>query len=169
MNDERKHVRLRAIEPEDLELMYGLENDESLWDVGSTNVPYSRFFIHEYIKQTTGDIYTDKQLRLMIEAGQQVVGIIDLMSYDPRHNRAEVGVVIQQPFRHLGYATEALQQLTDYALHVLHIHQLYAYISAENEYSLQLFRKAGFRQTAVLKDWLCHGDTYSDVCFMQFF
>ncbi|MBP5277361.1 MAG: GNAT family N-acetyltransferase [Prevotella sp.] len=169
MNKDKKNVRLRAIEPEDLEMMYDLENDESLWNVGATNVPYSRFIIHEYIRQTTGDIYTDKQLRLMIEVEQQVVGMIDLTAFDPRHNRAEVGIVIQQPFRHQGYATQALQQLIDYSRNVLHIHQLYAYIATDNDYSLQLFRKAGFIQTAVLKDWLCLGEKYSDACFMQFF
>ena len=92
----KKCVRLRAIEPEDLKLMYDIENDMSLWNVGSTNVPYSHFLLQEYITRSTGDIYTDKQLRLMIEVGQQTIGIIDLIAYDPRHNRAEVGIVIKE-------------------------------------------------------------------------
>lgn len=165
----KKCVRLRAIEPEDLELMYDIENDMSLWNVGSTNIPYSHFLLQEYITRSTGDIYTDKQLRLMIEVGQQTIGIIDLIAYDPRHNRAEVGIVIKEPFRNQGYGTQALRQLMDYSSSVLHIHQLYAYISPDNQYSVQLFRSAGFRQTAVLKDWLFNGETYSDVLFMQFF
>ncbi len=169
MNKNQENVRLRAIEPEDLEMMYDVENDESMWNVGVTNVPYSRHILLEYITQTTGDIYTDKQLRLMIEMGQQVVGMVDLISFDPRHRRAEVGIVIARPYRHRGYATQALNLLIGYARKVLHLHQLYAYIPTDNHYSLQLFRSAGFRQTAVLKDWLCDGDTYSDVCFLQFF
>ena len=35
-------IRLRAIEPEDLDLLYLIENDTRLWNVGTTNVPYSR-------------------------------------------------------------------------------------------------------------------------------
>ena len=35
-------VHLRAIEPEDLDLLYRIENDVKLWNVGTTNVPYSR-------------------------------------------------------------------------------------------------------------------------------
>ena len=31
-------MKLRAIEPEDLDLLYQIENDQSLWKVGATNV-----------------------------------------------------------------------------------------------------------------------------------
>ena len=35
-----EQLTLRAMEPEDIDLLYRIENDRSLWDVGSTNVPY---------------------------------------------------------------------------------------------------------------------------------
>lgn len=47
-----KIVRLRAIEPEDLELLYLIENDIQLWNVGASNVPYSRYVLHDYIANT---------------------------------------------------------------------------------------------------------------------
>ncbi|WP_455537312.1 GNAT family N-acetyltransferase, partial [Prevotella koreensis] len=77
-------IVLRAMEPEDLEELYAIENDRSIWDVGSTNVPYSRYALHEYIANATNDIYADKQLRLIIETnGGGVAGIVDLFHYDP--------------------------------------------------------------------------------------
>ena len=86
-----KIVRLRAIEPEDLELLYLIENDIQLWNVGVSNVPYSRYVLHDYIANTASDIYTDKQLRLIVENhGGEVVGIADLVNFDPRNLRAEV-------------------------------------------------------------------------------
>ena len=42
-------VHLRAIEPEDLDLLYRIENDVKLWNVGITNVPYSRYALHDYV------------------------------------------------------------------------------------------------------------------------
>ena len=60
-------ISLRALEPEDLDLLYRIENDDALWGVGITNVPYSRFLLHEFLSSSTGDIYTDKQVRLVIE------------------------------------------------------------------------------------------------------
>ena len=83
------NIRLRAIEPEDLDILYEIENDRELWDVGATNVPYSRYSLHNYIATQTSDIYADRQLRLMIENEEgQTVGIADLMNFDPRHRRA---------------------------------------------------------------------------------
>ena len=38
-------ITLRAMEPEDLEFIYRMENDTTLWSAGSTNVPYSRYKI----------------------------------------------------------------------------------------------------------------------------
>ena len=40
-------VRLRALEPEDLDFLYRIENDEALWDCGTTNLPYSRQVLME--------------------------------------------------------------------------------------------------------------------------
>ena len=89
-------IDLRAMEPEDLDLLYKVENDVSLWGVGVTNVPYSRYTLHNYIANAVGDIYTDKQVRLMIEnQNHETVGIVDITDFDPRHMRAELGIVIQ--------------------------------------------------------------------------
>lgn len=58
-------VTLRAIEPEDLDILYRIENDREVWNVSATNVPYSKYMLHDYIANATGDIYTDKQVRMM--------------------------------------------------------------------------------------------------------
>ena len=39
MMKERQKIRLRALEPEDLDILYAIENDADLWNVGITNVP----------------------------------------------------------------------------------------------------------------------------------
>ena len=77
-------VNLRAIEPEDLDLLYRIENDTTLWNVGTSNVPYSRYLLHDYVAHATADIYTDRQVRMMIENEQgQTVGIADIVNFDP--------------------------------------------------------------------------------------
>ena len=164
----QKRIRLRALEPEDLDELYQIENDRRLWDVGLTNVPYSRFALHEYIANSANDIYADKQLRLIIETeGKSVAGIVDMCNYDPRHNRAEVGIVIKSSFRNQGMAHEALEELHRYAGEVLGIYQLYAVVSDTNEHSLHLFKSLGYQHTATLKQWLCSGDDYQDALLLQ--
>ena len=134
-------IMFRAMEPEDLDLLYTIENDQTLWAVGVTSVPYSRFVLHDYVANTKNDIYTDGQVRLMIEnESGGVVGIADLINFDPKNNRAELGLVIMPEYRHQGYAVSAVHQIEQYALNVLHLHQLYVIIAGSNIEALELFR-----------------------------
>lgn len=168
MNKPLTKISLRAMEPEDLDLLYRIENDRSLWNVGTTNVPYSRFMLHDYVAHASGDIYTDRQVRLIIENETgETVGIADIVNFDPKHLRAEVGVVIECKHRRHGYALAALEQLADYALSQLHLHQLHVCIASDNEASLQLFGQAGYKQSATLCDWLYDGSCYHDAVLMQ--
>jgi len=165
---ETNTVRLRAMEPEDLDLLYRIENDVRLWNVGASNVPYSRYTLHEYIASASGDIYSDKQVRLMVENGEgEVVGIVDIVNFDPANRRGEVGLLIEDAHRQRGYALAAMQALEHYARQVLHLHQLYAVISVENTAPHQLFRKLGYKESARLSEWLFDGDRYVDAVVMQ--
>ena len=161
-------VTLRAMEPEDLDLLYRIENDPELWGVSATNVPYSRYTLHDYIAQSAGNIYVDGQVRLMIEnAGREVVGIADVVCFDAKNLRAEVGLVIERAHRRHGYATQALAQIMDYSLRVIHLHQLYAFVPVDNQPSLALFSHAGFTHGSTVKDWLFDGHSYIDALLMQ--
>jgi diamine N-acetyltransferase len=166
----KTEVTLRAIEPEDLDLLYLIENDTKLWHVGATNVPYSRYTLHDYIATSSDDIYADRQVRLIIENGEhQTVGICDIVRFEPQHLRAEAGIVIMKSYRQQGYAEAALRQLTHYALSILHLHQLYAVVATDNVAALKLFRKAGFSHETQLQDWLFDGHNYADAVLMQRF
>ena len=161
-------IRLRAMEPEDLDLLYSIENDSQLWNVGTNNVPYSRYLLHDYIATSTGDIYADRQVRLIVEnQAKETVGLADLVNFDAKNCRAEVGIAIVCRHRHCGYGHQALTLLTDYARRVLHLHQLYAIVDPANEASCQAFLKAGFIETARLKDWLYDGRQYHDAVLVQ--
>ena len=168
MNSNQPLIHLRAIEPEDLDLLYRIENDVKLWNVGITNVPYSRYTLHDYVANASYDIYTDRQVRMMVENDQhEVVGVVDLVSFDPSNRRAEVGLIILNAFRRQGYGSSALEAVMEYALNVVHLHQLYAYVDASNEASLRLFQKMNYQSSATIKDWLFDGRKYRDVVLMQ--
>ena len=163
-----KQVHLRAIEPEDLDMLYRVENDVKLWNVGITNVPYSRYALHDYVANASGDIYTDHQVRLIVEnAEKQVVGIADIVDFDASNRRAEIGLVIEQPFRGQGYGLSAMRELERYALDVLHLHQLIAYVDLRNEASFHLFKTMGYQESVRIKDWLYDGREYHDAVMMQ--
>ena len=159
---------LRAPEPEDLVCMMRFENTPTLWEISNTTGPYSRFHLKQYIETNRNDLYEDRQLRLMIESPEkEVVGIIDLSSFDPFHHRAEVGIVIAEEFRRKGIGKLALQMLVEHCFDYLGMHQLYAYIDVTNEPSRHLFKQCGFEECALLKDWMRMGKSYRDVVMVQ--
>lgn len=165
-NDE---IRLRALEPEDLDRLYRWENDSTLWSVSNTLAPYSQYVLREYIAESRRDIYDLKQLRLMIEitAEQKTIGMIDLFDFDPHNRRAGVGILIDPACQQKGWATEALRLLIGYAFSFLKLHQLYAHIPATNERSRSLFLRCGFKETGCLTDWITADEGYEDVIVMQ--
>ena len=162
-------ILLRAPELSDADFMFHIENDTRLWYVSASKVPYSRYQLQRYIRENSHDIYTDKQLRLMIEerTSRRVVGIIDLFDYSPPHHRAEVGVVLAADSRGKGYAAKALALLCDYSVQMLNIHQLYAYVYAGNASACSLFERCGFQRVATLKDWGYSGGKFHDACLFQ--
>lgn len=163
-------VKLRAMEPEDLDLLYSIENDQRLWAVSVTSVPYSRYVLHDYIANASNDIYVDNQVRLMIESeGGGVVGIADLMNFDPKNNKAELGLAIMSQYRRQGFATSAIHQMEQYASQILHLHQLYVIIAASNNGAVELFRKEGYFESSKLRDWLFDGKKYDDAVLLQTF
>ena len=148
-------IKLRAVEPEDLDLMYLIENDTELWRCGQATVPFSHYALKQYIAETTNDFFHDRQLRLVIEkADGTSVGFVDLQNYNPQHHRAEVGIVVVPEQQRQGLATEALRLLAGYVSVHLGIHQLYALVPEGNEASIALFEKCGYKKTATLQDWL---------------
>lgn len=162
-------VRLRAPEPEDLEVMFRIENSSDLWEMSNTTGPYSRFHLKQYMEQSQNDLFADRQLRLMImqEDSGLVMGMVDVCSFDPLHNRAEVGIVVDKEFRSRGIGSIALGLLEDYCFRYLDIHQLYAYIAVKNTPCRSLFQSHGYKETAFLKDWVHVAGGYADVLVVQ--
>lgn len=144
-------IHLRALEPEDLDLLYAWENDPEIWHLGNTLTPFSRFMLEQYLLNAQNDIFANKQLRLMIDlnqAGDQnpTIGSIDLFDFDPFNRRAGVGILIMAAHRGNGYASEALAVMKNYAFTLLDLHQLYCNIDSQNEISIALFKKHGFEK-----------------------
>lgn len=165
-----EHISLRALEPSDLDFLYYLENEEALWEVSNTQVPYSRFILKEYLDNSHRDIYEVKQLRLVIckTESNNPIGFVDFYDFDPRNNRVGVGIVIfPKNDRQKGFALEALNLSCNYAFRHLKIHQVFAGITEDNEASIKLFQKAGFENNGFKKDWIFSSGTYKSEYIYQ--
>ena len=156
-------ITLSKIEPADLPFLYQWENDAAAWADGSNHNPLSRQDLREYIASTTGDIFRDGQLRLVLRnalADNRVVtfGCLDLFDLDPRNRRAAVGIYVAPQFRGRGWAVGALAELDGYAFHFLHLRLLYAIVSRANYASAGMFGSAGYTPSALLPHWTLEAD-----------
>jgi len=165
-----KDIKLRALEPEDLELLYEWENNDSNWIISNTISPFSKYILKRYLENSHKNIYETGQLRLMIDhiPDKITIGTIDIFDFDPFHNRAGLGILIaDEAYRRKGYASMALTCLIEYCFKTLRLHQLYCNILANNCESMDLFKKQGFVQTGQKKDWIKTSDNYFDEYFFQ--
>lgn len=164
-----EHIYLRALEPEDLDFIYNVENNESIWHLSQTQTPYSRFLIKQYLENAHQDIYEAKQFRLVIsDYNNKTLGLIDLFDFDFKNKRAGIGIVITDlENRKKGFGNAALQLLVNYSFLKLDLHQLYCNISEDNLASLKLFESIGFKRVGLKKDWNFTNEGYKNQYLLQ--
>jgi len=165
-----KNIKLRALEPEDLELLYDWENDDNYWSISNTVSPFSRFTLKRYIENSHRNIFETGQQRFMIDHVEDkiTIGTIDVFDFDPFHKRAGIGILIaDNSYRRKGYASMSLICLINYCFKTLQLHQLYCNILACNTVSINLFKKHGFVEIGIKKDWVLVGDGYVDEYMFQ--
>jgi len=163
------NIKLRALEPTDVDLLYSWENNMAIWKVSNTIVPFSKETISQFISYER-DLYADKQLRLVIckLEDEKAIGTIDLFDYDLRHQRAGVGVLLaEESERKKGCASEALEIVVRYGFSTLMLHQLYCNIPCDNEGSVKLFEKHGFKRIGEKKDWFRTSEGWTDEFLYQ--
>lgn len=155
-----------------------------MWADSDTHNPLSRHDLHQYIENTTGDIYRDGQLRLIIEQYAEeknslpltgasitpaslgaleegvgsILGCIDLFDFDARNRKAAIGMYIAPHARGNGVGKHAVQLLLDYAFGHLQLRMLYAIISVHNTPCSHIYEQMGFTASSVLQDWTLEGD-----------
>ncbi len=154
---QNENIYLRALEPEDLSLLYKWENSTENWQVSNSLIPYSKFTLEKFIESSSQDIFQTKQLRMMIinKIDDKAIGAIDLFDFEPFHLRAGIGILIgDKKERKKGYAAEALEVIISYTGKVLLLKQLYCNITEDNQDSLNLFIKKSFVITGQKKDWI---------------
>ncbi|NDP22446.1 MAG: GNAT family N-acetyltransferase [Paludibacter sp.] len=168
---ENNIVRLRAVEPEDLELLYEWENNSELWEVGNTRNPYSHYILKQYILNSDKDIYETLQLRLMMVSviTGKTVGTVDLFDFDIHHSRIALGLYVDEKFQGLGFAKASLRVIEEYVFGYLKINQLYCHISESNAASRHMFEKEQYQSNGLLKEWINSINGFENIIVFQQF
>lgn len=169
MSLEGELTRLRALEAEDVDLLYVWENDPAVWGVSGTLAPFSRHTLRRFLDEQRFDLYAARQLRLVVETlDGRAVGLVDLFEFEPVDLRAGIGILIYGAGdRGRGFASDALDVLCRYARQVLGLHQLWCSVAPDNAASLTLFRRAGFVECGRKREWRRTPDGWADELLLQ--
>ena len=166
---ENENIRLRAVEPEDLDRLYAWENNTQLWDVGNTRNPYSRYILKQYIVNSDKDIYESKQLRLMMVSVKtgDTVGTVDLFDFDIHNSRIALGLYVDAAFQGKGYAKASLRLVEEYIFDYLNVNQLYCHIAETNTASMSMFEQEQYEKAGLLKDWIKTANGFENIVTFQ--
>lgn len=166
---QNENITLRAAEPHDASLIYNWENNQEIWRVSETYMPYSMYQIEQFLINNN-DLFSARQMRFIIELKKDdtEVGCIDIYDFDPIHMRAGIGILLQKEYRKQGYAKESIELVMDYCFNVLMLKQVYCLIDSLNEDSLNLFKKIGFEQCGYRKEWIRTSNGFIDEIEFQY-
>ncbi len=164
-----KYIKLRALEPEDLDFLFSIENNETFWEVSSTQTPFSKYLFKKYLENAHQDIYEAKQLRMVIVdiKTNENIGLLDLFDFSPQHSRTGIGILILEKFQNKGFATHTIELSIEYIFSHLNLHQIYANIPTWNLKSINLFNKMKFIEVGTKKDWIISKGEFKDVSLFQ--
>ena len=97
-------------------------------------------------------------LAVVVQAGEMLIGSIELQVVSVEHHRGEIGYVLAGESWGHGYATEATGRLLAFGFNELGLHKISATCDPENRASVAVLTKNGMRQEGVLRDHiLCPG------------
>lgn len=148
-------IKLRALEPQDIDTIYEAENDEAA-KVSSDNIaPFSRHTLARYIASTIARPDDEHQLRLIAERCDTgaTIGILDFYDISILHRRSFIGIYVLKESRRKGYGALILKEAEKYARQTLGLHTLAARILADNKTSFHLFSRMGYSMAGMLPDW----------------
>lgn len=151
-------IRLRKIEPTDVPFLYQWENDAASWGDSNTHNPLSMYDLRQYVETSTGDIYKDGQLRLIVEDEEETVGCVDLFDFDPHNRKAAIGIYIAPHARGKGVGKQAVLQVEQYAFKFMRMRLLYAIVADTNLPCTAIFRDLQYQAVGKLPSWTLYAD-----------
>jgi diamine N-acetyltransferase len=158
------HVRLRALERDDLRFVHDLNNNRGVMAYWFEE-PYESFVELEdlYLKH----IHDQSERRFIAEtqSGERV-GLVELVEITYIHRRAEFQIIIAPEHQRHGFGQAVTKLAAEYAFRVLNINKLYLLVSVDNKAAIAIYRQCGFVEEGHLVSEYFTDGRYQDVLRM---
>lgn len=163
MNLYGKKVVLRALEPEDMEILRTIINEPEIEKlVGGWSFPVSKIQQQNWYSNIVDD---RRNLRFAIETKEDgIIGMADLRDIDWKNRIAFHGIKIgNKNFRGKGYGKDVVFTIMRYAFEELNLNRLDGTIIEYNEGSKKLYlQKCGWKIEGIQRQYIFKGNNYYD-------
>ena len=161
-------VRLRAMEPEDIEdaLKWVNDREVTLW-LTSLRYPVSRKDEQQWIDDTPANSFVNGvRLAIKTKDGKHL-GSVNLHRTNPEDRKAGLGIMIgEKDYWSNGYGTDAVRTLLKLAFDEMNLHRVWLHVFPDNERAVACYLKCGFREEGRLRQEVFQGGRYYDVIVM---
>jgi RimJ/RimL family protein N-acetyltransferase len=160
-------IRLRAVEPADYPLLAQWLNDSSVmlyWGRPGNTVAVSEVASQEERNAARGN-----SRKYIIETPEGIpIGQIDYYDLDWQARSAWISIMIGDPeYWGGGYGTDAMRTLLAYLFRELGLHRVALTTHASNERARKSYRKNGFVDEGILRDWAYFNGKWEDGVLMS--
>lgn len=161
-----KLVTIRPPAKSDTESIYRNAKSRDIARTTFVPWPYTRKHAEDFIRNAHKSLKNETAFNFAIVPHDvdEVVGMIDLRKFNPRHKNAETGYWMGRNFRNKGYTVDAVKLLLSFAFNQLKCQRVQAHTVPANRVSQRVLEKAGFTFEGTLRRYVRHHGRYKDIC-----
>lgn len=156
-------VYLRAMEPEDMEMLQSMINDEAVSNmVVGWSFPVSKKEQNDWYNRVVAD--SNKRFIVCLKENDQAVGMVTLTSIDLVNRSAFHGIKLHPSCpKGKGIGTDAVMTLMEYAFNQLNLNRLDGEWLLYNTASKKLYEKCGWREEGIKRKAIYRNGIYNDL------
>ncbi len=145
---------LRRITNDDAESVFNIRSDERTMRFLDRKRMESHDEALQLIKRMEDSFLEKSGIAWGITTGGNniLIGTIGYWRMEKEHYRAEIGYLLHPDHWRKGIMTEAMKAVVDFGFGKMNLHSIEANVNPENEPSIKLLERAGFKKEAHFKE-----------------
>ena len=161
-------VRLRAVEPDDLERYHVWLNDPEVMDGLARRYPLSRAEELRWIEEHAAPSYTEPQFAIETLADGTHIGGCGFFGVKPENREAELGIAVgDKAYWNRGYGSDAVETLCRFGFDEMNLHRIALWCHADNPRALRVYERTGFEVEARAREAVYQGGRWIDAVLMS--
>jgi len=166
-----EHVKVRAIEIDDLDILMKYLNDLDTKRYLGSALPHSRRAEEKWLEgASTADPWMDGRIVLAVEDKKtgEFLGTVSLFDISKQNRHAELGIALWNPEgRDKGCGTDAVNVMLWIGFQVLGLNNIYLYALSNNVRAIRVYEKVGFKHIGIFREMLYTMGKFQDMVAMD--